>query len=59
MTSTAFSRCESCGGLGFHRAGDFADRTFPRCKACEGVGQIYLEPVTKRLTAPLTPPKAA
>lgn len=41
--STAFQVCENCMGRGFLRAGDFADRTFPRCPKCGGIGQIYLE----------------
>jgi hypothetical protein len=41
--STGFLRCERCSGLGFLRAGDFADRTFPRCPVCNGIGQAYLE----------------
>lgn len=52
--SSAFSRCEKCDGQGFFRAGDFADRTFPRCAAppagCGGSGARYLDPVTPRAT---------
>jgi hypothetical protein len=41
--SNGFRSCDPCGGLGFLRKGEFADRTFPRCTACEGLGQVYLD----------------
>jgi hypothetical protein len=42
VTSNAFRPCDACDGRGFLRAGDFANRSFPRCKSCDGIGQIYL-----------------
>lgn len=35
--------CNGCDGRGFLRAGNFAERTFPRCKDCDGIGQKYLD----------------
>lgn len=45
---TGFTPCEPCGGLGFHRSGDFANRSFPRCTVCKGLGQAYLDPEPDR-----------
>jgi hypothetical protein len=45
MGSSAFLCCERCNGLGFLRAGAFADRTYPRCPVCKGLGQAYLHPI--------------
>lgn len=44
-----FVECEHCGGMGFRKAGDFADRQFPKCPYCKGLGQKYLEPVPERM----------
>lgn len=43
VASSAFRRCDTCGGLGFLRRGEFADRTYPRCPTCHGLGQAYLQ----------------
>lgn len=42
--STGFRICSTCDGMGFLKAGDFADRTFSKCPTCKGVAQIYLDP---------------
>lgn len=46
--SNAFEVCKTCGGLGFQRKGDFADRTFPKCPVCQGLGQVYLDPANAK-----------
>lgn len=48
--SSGFAKCEHCGGMGFLRSGDFADRTFPRCQWCKGLGQSYLDPIREPAT---------
>ncbi len=49
--STAFAVCEACGGLGFQKSGDFANRSFAKCPKCGGLGQKYLDPAPERTKA--------
>lgn len=53
---TGFTPCDPCGGLGFHRSGNFADRAFHRCPTCKGLGQAYLDPEPERAPLKLAPP---
>jgi hypothetical protein len=47
--SNGFHVCLTCDGAGFLRAGDFANRSFPRCTKCEGIGQVYLDHAPARV----------
>lgn len=49
----AFTRCEKCNGRGFISHCTDDNISFGKCAACEGIGQMYLQPVTPR-AEPLT-----